>query len=583
MFDNRLTELTPEQRELFGLFLKRERLSLASAASYRPPGNETEAALIRIWSDLLHVEPGVDDNYFELGGDSITVIRMVSQARAAGIELRAEWVFSQPTIARLAAMSRLWQPAADTAAAPAAWRQPAAEIRDVDYELGRALARSGATPVDVFPLTPLQQGILYHTLERASDGCYAVHWRFRLKGPLDLPRFRAAWAQIIERHEALRTIFQWVGVDEPMQIIVDLAEGIVLEETNPGGAWASRAEEIAEEERRTDFDLRSAPLMRLRFLRIASDEWLCSWTHHHLILDGWSQQVLLEELFSAYCGLPLPPVARGSLRDHVHRMRAANHPSAAGYWRQRFAGFDAGKSHLGLAATPVHASLTQRIPHAGTLRAHLTRDASTLSAFYQSAWALALAQLAGSPDVAFGVITSGRSSGVAGIERAVGLFINTLPLRVAFDPSLPFRALLRTVQDEQAKLVEHESSSLLAIQQWLGWDRRTPLVESLYVYERFPVDFARLQRAAQLEISDVETMTYEHAPIVLVVQDEDETTSITLKHPRGTPERVRGFEAALGFIASLAERYVTAPDLPIRELLTIEPLRRSRYPSPNPD
>src|SRR5579862_1674183 len=220
--EQRLNELTPEQRELFELFLRKERLNLNTAAKYRAPSNATEQALAGIWSELLGIEPGADDNYFELGGDSIGIIRMVSQARLQGIGLRTEWVFSNPTIAQLAALSRLQQVAAPKMERPA-WEELAQQIREADPEFNRFLLRSDATPTDAYPLNPSQQGLLYHTLEKPADGYYLVQWRFRITGRLDMPRFKSAWAQLIERHEVLRTVFQWVGLEEPMQVVLNRA------------------------------------------------------------------------------------------------------------------------------------------------------------------------------------------------------------------------------------------------------------------------------------------------------------------------------------------------------------------------
>lgn len=569
-FEDRLQELTPEQRELFELFLKKERLSLAAASHYRPPSGAAEETLVDIWSELLGVEPGVDDNYFGLGGDSITIIRMVSRAKSRGIPLRASWVFSHPTIAGLAALSRNEETAGLSAVRDPAWQEQAARIREGDPYLGKLLDARGFHPVDVYPLTSLQQGILYHALDSASEGAYVVQWRFRLKGRLDMARFRSAWRLLLERHDVLRTIFQWTGVDEPLQLVLDRADSIIAEEDRTGADWQAIGKAIFDEERRAPFDLRKAPLMRIRFMRIAEHEWLSFWTHHHLILDGWSQQILLEEFFAAYRGAALPPVPQGLFRNHVYSQRAQSPSSAIEFWQREFDGYQPASSRPAFRNGSVHSVLTRSVAHAGKLRHALKRHAVTLSVLYQALWSIALGQIFEHFDVAFGVTCSGRSFGEPSIERAVGLFINTLPFRITVDRSLSFAGFLKMVQERQARLIEYEWCGLGSVQKWIGWDRRNPLVDSVYVYEKFPLDIAGLESHAGLAIRDIETTTHEHYPLVFVVQDDEETTTLTLKHTLADDETARRLERLLDWIATVAERMAFLPGLTVQNLLEEE-------------
>src|SRR5687767_644561 len=148
---DRLHELTPEQRELFELFLKKERLSLEAESRYRAPSGAVESALAGIWLELLGVEPGVDDNYFALGGDSITIIRMVSRARSQGLPLRASWVFSNPTIAELAALSQAEQAAGLSPAIDSDRREQVASAAEGDSDRGKFPDKRGARAVSAYP------------------------------------------------------------------------------------------------------------------------------------------------------------------------------------------------------------------------------------------------------------------------------------------------------------------------------------------------------------------------------------------------------------------------------------------------
>jgi aryl carrier-like protein len=566
---DRLHELTPEQRELFELFLKKERLSLEAESHYRAPSGAAERALADIWLELLGVEPGVDDNYFALGGDSITIIRMISRARSQGIALRASWVFSHPTIAELASLSQAEQAAALPPARDPDWQEQATRALEGDPDRGKFLDTRSVRPVNAYPMTSLQQGILYHALDAASEGAYVVQWRFRLKGQFDMARFRNAWRLLIERHEALRTIFQWTGVEEPMQVIVERADSAITEEDAASGARLATEAAIFDEERRTPFDLSKAPLMRIRFVRIAEDEWLSFWTHHHLILDGWSQQILLEELFAAYRGAKLAPAPVGVFKDHIYRQRAQETSSAIEFWRREFDGYQPAPSRPVRRHGCLQAILTRPVAGTGRLRELLKHHAVTLSALYQALWSVALAEITERLDVAFGVTTSGRTSGAPSIERAVGLFINTLPFRITVDPSLPFAIFLKMVQERQARLVEYEWCGLNSVQRWIEWDLQTPLVDSVYVYEKFPLDFAGLERQEGLAVQDIETTTHEHYPLVFIVQDQEDTTTLTLKHAAPDEETARRLDRLLDRIAAVPARLASSPELSVGNLLII--------------
>lgn len=566
--EQRIEQLTPEQRELFDLLVRKERHN-PGTRTVLPPRDATEAALAKIWSELLLVDPSLDDNYFELGGDSLTIIRMVTLARAAGIHLKAEWVFAHPTLAALAAACRQPDappapPAHTRASAPGA-ESALAGIREADPEFERHLRRLKAVAIDAYPLSRSQQGILFHTLAHPGDGCYIVQWRFRLSGPLDVARLRAAWALLVQRHEAFRTIFQTTGVDEPMQVVLDRADAVIVEEDARPGREA-RIAEAFEEERTRNFDLRTPPLMRIRLLAVGPGEWVCLWTHHHLILDGWSQQVFLNELFLAYREQPLPPAPQGAFREHVRWLHGVHDETAADFWRTQFSGYEPAHASPALQTSGVHAVAVLSSEGGRSLQEALKHDGVTTSALFEAAWALALGELLASADVAFGVACSGRASGAPGIDQAVGLFINTLPMRLRLDRSLTLRAFVGSVQEQHASLVEYEWCGLPAVQRWIGWTRRAPLVDSLYVFEQFSVAFEALE-VEGLTIDQMESVTHEHYPLVLVVQHEGQRTHLTLKYFPSNARDASSMQAALDIVASVGELYASAPDTPLGDIV----------------
>jgi hypothetical protein len=285
-----------------------------------------------------------------------------------------------------------------------------------------------------------------------------------------------------------------------------------------------------------------------------------------LILDGWAQQLFLKELFTTYRGQPLPPVRAGAFREHVQHVRSVDEIEAAAFWRRELDGFQPPPADLPAGTGSVHAALTRSVPCDGALRDALKRCGVTLSVLYEAAWALALARLTGRRDIVFGIACSGRSAGALGVEDAVGLFMNTVPMRLRVDPSTTLDAFLQTTRDTQGRLVAHEACGLASVQRWIGWPPGARLIDALYVSEPAELDLSDLQAVDGLAIGGVEATTHEHFPLVCVTQDEGEVTRVTLKHLATTGVEVRRLEQALDLLVSIP-RFCATPGMPLREIL----------------
>jgi hypothetical protein len=260
----------------------------------------------------------------------------------------------------------------------------------------------------------------------------------------------------------------------------------------------------------------------------------------------------------------MPP---GVFKDHVYRQRAHEASSAIEFWRRELSDYQPPPSRPVSSNGRLHSVLMRSVARADRLRELLKHHAVTVSVLYQALWSVALSEILERLDVAFGVTTSGRSSGTPSIERAVGPFINTLPFRITVDPSLPFATFLKMVQERQARHVEYEWCGLGSVQKWIGWDLRAPLVDSVYVYEKFPLDLAGLERQEGLAVRDIETTTHEHYPLVFVVQDHEDTTTLTLKHVASDEETARRLERLLDRIAAVPARLASSPDISVGTLL----------------
>uniref|UniRef100_UPI00068B255B non-ribosomal peptide synthetase n=1 Tax=Lysobacter antibioticus TaxID=84531 RepID=UPI00068B255B len=353
--------------------------------------------------------------------------------------------------------------------------------------------------LDVLPLSPLQHGFLFHTLydEQAQDR-YIVQMAFTLSGALDAARLRRAAQALLERHPNLRAAFLHHGLREPVQAIpceVDLP----WQEHALDGEEASREaalEALLLDDQRRRFDLERGPLLRFTLIRDGSDRDGHSarhhllFTSHHILLDGWSSPMLLQELFALYRNdgdsSALPQVA--PYRDYLGWMSTRDRERSAAAWREALAGL-VEPTRLVAASTaatvPTALSLSLPATLGDALALQARRHQLTLNTLVQAAWAIVLGHLTRRDDVVFGVTVSGRPPDVAGIERMIGLFINTVPLRLQLRPQESLLELLQRLQLQQSGLLEHQHLSLAEIQRIGGLGE---LFDSLLVFENFPVE-----------------------------------------------------------------------------------------------
>ena len=373
-----------------------------------------------------------------------------------------------------------------------------AEVRALAEEYAEDLRRIVASAGDVrdrYPLSPLQQGLLFHAVGRPADGEYVVQVELRLRGTVDADAVRTVWRHLAARHTALRSSVHWRGLDEPVQEVHDDAD-VPVEVLDFRGDPEERLAAHLAADRDRGFELTEAPLLRVALARLAGDAYAMVVTSHHIVLDGWSGARLLEEFFTGYgdvcAGRPLDPAPGRPFRDYVTWLGAQDPAAAEGYWRERLGGFgeptafrddrpgDDGEAPVDLVVT-LDGERTARLSEFAR-REHLT-----MSTLLHAAWAVVLGRHTGAADVVFGSTVSGRPPELDGVESMVGLFINTLPVRFALPPERPARAFLRAVQDELIELREFEYSSLADAQRHAGTPAGRPLFDNILVVENYPV------------------------------------------------------------------------------------------------
>ncbi len=483
------------------------------------PSTAAERTLAAIWCAILKLDQvGVADNFFALGGDSIQSIQVVARANKAGLKLTSRQIFEHQTIAALAAAAGVGS--ADDAAAGRHVPSPPLSAADGDMvplmslrhagvsqaDLDRVLGAVGdpAGVADIYPLSPTQQGMLFHSLYEPHSRAYVTTLSCRLLGSLDTNAFRDAWQTVMERHAVLRSAFVGHDLDVPLQVILrEIALPFAVHDWQGISAPEQeiRFAELQKSECTLGFDFVNPPLMRLSIIRIAAQDYRFVWCCHHILFDGWSISILLNEVFAAYaahCRHEVPQLGPAQpFRDYIDWLRNQDLAAAEIYWRGRLAGFEA-PTALGFGhASPVVFGQDRYAEHDDELPIEMTsvervarQHRLTVNTLVQGAWALLLGRYASSDDVVFGVTVSGRPADMPEVERTVGLFINTLPLRVTLPRDATVLDWLRTIQARQSELTDYQYTPLADVQRWSEVPSGTPLFESIVVFENYPAELS---------------------------------------------------------------------------------------------
>ncbi|MDP5784688.1 non-ribosomal peptide synthase/polyketide synthase [Pseudomonas aeruginosa] len=344
---------------------------------------------------------------------------------------------------------------------------------------------------DIYPLSPMQHGMLFHSLYEQASGDYLNQLRVDVHG-LDPARFRAAWQAALDSHDILRAGFLWQGdLEQPLQVIHKHLELPFAEHDWRGReALVEALDELAASERRRGFELEQAPLLRLVLVRMDEERYHLVYTHHHILLDGWSSAQLLGEVLARYTGEQAERTG-GRYRDYITWLQAQDKRVSEAFWKEQLAELlEPTRLAQAVAAEreQVGSGQFQRsLPPARTarLKTFAQRHAVTLNTLVQAAWSLLLQRYTGQDTVVFGATVAGRPAELAGIERQIGLFINTLPVVATPQPGMRLTDWLQEVQARSLALREQEHTPLFEIQRWAGLGEA--LFDSLLVFENYPV------------------------------------------------------------------------------------------------
>ncbi|WP_437952670.1 non-ribosomal peptide synthase/polyketide synthase [Sorangium sp. So ce296] len=525
----------------YGALLGSDRAELASARAARP---EVSVSLAALWDWPL--EGGAFRFVRELSGDErgdhgaseagIAVTAGVDEGR-----LRIRFGFRAGACTEERAREVAARCAQQLSALVAhCLDERAGGVTPSDFPLARmtqeeldALPAAPRDIEDIFPLSPMQQGMLLHTLLEPGSGIYVMQDHYRIDSAIDPEVFVAAWRQVVARHPALRASFVWQHEEKMVQIIhrrVPSAVEYLDWRGTPEEEQQRRIREMMAEELRNGFDLARPPLLRLRLFRLGEASFLFVKSRHHILIDAWCRSLMLVDFFKLYralstgtdAALSAPPL----YRDFIAWLMGQDREKTRQYWRDELAGFE--------AATPlsidrpltkdarvsdvVDAALYLSEAETEVLGRAAQQHQITPNTIAQGAWAVVLSQYSGTNDVLFGVTVAGRPAEIPDIQETVGLFINTIPLRVRV-PARERTAVvrwLRDLQDKNASLRQHEQLPLVDIQACSEVPRGLPLFHSLFVFENAPLDHSLSEWGAEFRVDFGSHRTHTNYPITAV-------------------------------------------------------------------
>ncbi|WP_434634919.1 amino acid adenylation domain-containing protein [Chromobacterium sp. CV08] len=442
---------------------------------------------------------------------------------------------------------------------------------------------------DILPLTPLQRGVLFHTLFAPGSPVYFEQLICRLDGEVDPAAMADALDRLAQRHPILRTAFVTKGQTEPRQVVFEESKVplAVHDWRDAGEAEREQGlETLLDEDRRRGFQLNRPPLMRLTLLRYGPAEWRLIWSHHHILLDGWSLPILMRDYFALLSGAALPPPPR-PFSDYVGWLGRQDAAAADAYWRAAVGDLEA-PTPLGLDRPALPGALAG--DDVGRIEARLAYDAGgdlaaaaercrvSLGSLLLGAWAILLGRYSRQDDVAFGVTLSGRAIDLPGADGIVGLLINSLPLRLPLPADAALPQWLAEVQRRQLELQSLSHCDLAEIQRCSAVPRGQPLFETLVAIDNFPIGEALPSDGLGFSISGVRQDERTHYPLTLTLVPGDGALTLKLGFDRARIDEPAAAALADGYL-ELLRQIAARPDAALRELGLVRPAGPAAAPA----
>ncbi|KKD38711.1 MAG: non-ribosomal peptide synthetase [Limnoraphis robusta] len=406
---------------------------------------------------------------------------------------------------------------------------------------------------DIYPLSPMQQGMLFHSLLAPESGAYIVQSCYEIQGSLNRIAFEQAWQQVINRNSILRTAFVWENLEKPLQVVGREVKAVTVYQD-----WRhltpdqqqTQLNVLLKTQRKQGFNLAKAPLMSFNLIQIRDNIYQFIWTYHHLLLDGWSVPLIVKEFIALYetiiQGQNLPLEKPRPYRDYIAWLKQQDLSNAQTFWSKILQGlttpttisrqtdrFNSQNQNYQEQQLQLSEEVTAK------LKFFAKQHQVTINSLIQAAWALIISFYSGENDVIFGATYSGRPTNLMNAEQIVGLFINTLPVRIYIDGKATLLQWIKQLQSQQIEAQQYQYIPLVDIHRLSEIPRNLPLFESLVIFENYPVDATLKKSLKNLKIKNVSAQEQTNYPLTLyavsdsqlslkLVYDSEHFNSVTI-------------------------------------------------------
>ncbi|WP_342551527.1 amino acid adenylation domain-containing protein [Paenibacillus sp. FSL R7-0652] len=433
---------------------------------------------------------------------------------------------------------------------------------------------------DIYALSPMQNGMFFHNMLHSSSEAYVLQTTLNLHGLLDVTAFERSLDELIERHSILRTNFHSRWKNGPLQVVYrHKSNGILYEDLREMKEKDREAYAAAytREDKRKGFDLAQDVLMRISILQMHDQTYRFIWNYHHILMDGWCLSLVIQELFDGYFAIleqrRREEQAAAPYRHYIEWLDKQDHEASLKYWSDYLQGYEEQtalpKKHTVSKSSAYHSEnlictlsqeLTRRITHVAS------QNQVTLNTLMQTAWGLMLQKYNSSQDVVFGSVVSGRPAEIPGVERIIGLFINTIPVRIQAQGNETFAAMLKRNQEQAVASHPHETFPLYEIQ--AETTQKQNLIDHILIFENYPVQgiterFGDQEQTA-LQITNVEADEQTNYDFNLIIKPGQLLKCMF--YYNGSVYDRAGIERIQGHLIQLLEQVVNNPNIPIDDI-----------------
>jgi amino acid adenylation domain-containing protein len=444
---------------------------------------------------------------------------------------------------------------------------------------------------DVYPLSPMQEGMLFDALYEPGSGAHVIQVSSEIEGDCNIPAFQRAWQTILERYPSLRSAFVWDRVERPLQVVrkeVSLTWDQPDWRSLPEEDQGKKIKEYLYKERRRGFNFSRAPLMRMALIRLSEDRYQFLWSCSHLVMDGWSSNIIFDDLFAYYRAYSENREVNRELphpyRDLVSWIQQQDKSKAETFWRSDLKGLTAPtmlsedrewSAQNATAGSDFH-QLSTSLDGKTTakLQSIARQQRLTASTIIQGAWAWLLGCYSRAADVVFGVALTVRPVSLPGADSISGLMVNTLPMRVAICGDKPLLEWLKEIQDHQVEIRKYEYCSLVEVKAWSDITGQLPLFESIVSFQNFPLAKGAQELRENLRFLSTEVYTGPGYPLTMVIEPLEQMFLNMVfddRHfIRTTAERI------LGHFKMLLQAIADNPGQKVRDLTLVTPAERQQ-------